>query len=84
VEFKSTSRQPLEVTIDGKVINITKPKIGAMRAFQEAVAKQDPSQMFNVIVEFGKSMGLPEDIVNNWDIDQMSEFLEFVSQQKKS
>lgn len=81
--FEIVERTKLKVKIYGKEYDVKKPTVGDLEGLQVGMDDLKDGEKLHRVKGFVVSMGIPEDTIQDLEMDQFLSLIEFLSQSKK-
>lgn len=84
MEFKLEARAKTTIDIYGSQYEVSKPRVGQIDLLNEDLKKvSNDSDKIKVMIHFIASLGIPEDVVTNLEMDHFTELCEYLASSKK-
>lgn len=83
MEFKVESKK-IKVTMGDNAYEMKVPSVLKMRECQEKLSQAEPTKVLDVIVDYLKDLGLPQEVIMELDYDTFLDLYGFVNGAKKN
>lgn len=81
IEIKLADEIP--VKYGEKEFKVRRPKVGVVRALNNALKAADDGAKVDLMIGFCAQVGVPQDVAEDWDMDQLSSFFNQLSSSEK-
>lgn len=77
IVIKRTESPTVKVKFGEREFEIKRPKAGMLRGFTKKIA--DKEQALDALFDFCEMVGVPEDVINDLDMDELSQLFDQLS-----
>ncbi len=87
MQIEIQASEPIDVLYGEKKFTVNKPKVifyrGFMRRMKAAALPEATEDQIDVMMEFCEQIGVPQDVLDQWSLGEMSQFFSKMSEEEK-